>query len=397
MAFADTSNAAIAIAKEVTYAVNPATGAVYARFTSDTLAHETESKSSEEVTGDRNPRGLIRTNISARGDLNFEFSDNNFDLLLGGALTSTFSSPLAVTNADVTISGASGGQFSLSSTSSPFTSVVVGQWIRLEGFATNGTIYCRVIAKADADNLTAQGTRDDGTAVTNEVAASGIDVDGEHMKLGTTKTFFTIEREWLDVNVFDLFTGMAVGAASLTITPGDFISGRFSFLGAKQQVFTSSQIGSITAAGGERVLNAVDNVDAVMEGVFTSESTFCFSEISFDIDNRLRAQNCIGTLGASGVGLGVAEITGTLKAFLEDETLLSKFVDYQASKLSFRLLDSDGNVMIFTFPQLKFATGTDFITGNAADGIVELTWTAEKENGISNSAITIDRFGPVAT
>lgn len=390
--FADTSHAAIAIAEESSYGVNPATGAYYARFTSDSLKQDNETKVSAEVSGDRNPRGQIRTNVSASGDINFEFSDNNFDNLLEGALTSTFSTPMNVNAISVTISGASGGQFVASGTGA-FTDAVEGQWVRFTGFSTNGTIYARIVTRTSANQATLQGTRDDGTAVTNEVGGS-VYVDGSHMKLGTTKTSYTIERQWLDINVFELFTGMNVASAKLTIAPGEIINGSFSFLGSKQEDFDTSQIGTIAAAGGERTVNAVDNVEAIFEGVFTDEADFCFTEISFNIDSKLRAQNCIGELGASGIGLGVAEITGTIKAFLSDKTLIDKYLNFEESRLAFRIVDSAGNVMIFTFPQIKFATGQDVISGNAADGIVELTWAAEKEDGVSNSAVTIDRFEP---
>jgi len=390
--FADSSNAAIAVSKETTFGVNPGSGAVYARFTSDTLEQDNASKSSAEVTGDRNPRGLIRTDLSAKGDINFEFSANNFDILFEGMMTNHWTPELAISAHNLTISGASLGTFTVTdATGGGFANAVLGQWVKLGGFATNGIVYGRIIAKASSSVVTCQGTRSGGGAVTNEVGTANT-LDGSHLSLGTTKTSFTIERQWLDVAIYELFTGMTVSTASMKIAPGDIMTGKFSFLGSKQVDSGTSAMGSIAPSGGELVMNAVDNVEAVMADVFTRNSTFCFTEITFDMNNKLRLQHCIGSLGAVGIGLGVAEIKGTLKAFLEDMSLINEYLNFTLTKLSFRLKDQNGRVMIFTFPQIRFGTGRDPITGNAADGVVDLSWTAEKEDGISNSALTIDRF-----
>lgn len=402
MAFADTSSAKIALVKESTYGTNPGSGFTYVRFTSDSLVHDTESAVSEEVTGDRNPQELVRTNISASGDINFEFSANNFDTLLEGALTNTWSTTIAFDEVDVNIENVSSGTFDLDepANNGVFTNASVGQWLQLSGFTTNGTIYGRITVKNSNSNVTVEGVRSDGAAVTNE-SGQTVYIRGSQLKLGTTKTTFSIERQWDDINVFELFTGMAVSTASLTIAPGSIITGAFSFLGAKQDDFATTQAGTPTAAGTERIVNAVDHVAGIMEGGFTSESALCFTEISFSIDNQLRAQNCIGTLGAVGIGLGVAQITGTLTAFLEDKNLIEKYLDFTETKLAFRIQDtlagSDRNIYIFTFPSVKFQTGQDVISGNAADGLVELEWTAQVESGGSASAITIDRMPQVAS
>lgn len=391
--FADTSNAAIAIAQESTFGVNPGSGFVYARFTSDTLEQDNASKTSAEVTGDRNPRGLVRTDVSAKGDINFEFSANNYDILLEGLLTDDWTGELGVSAHNLTISGVSSGAFTVTdNTGGGFANAVLGQWVKLGGFSTNGTIYARIVSKTSSSVVGVHGTRAAGDAVTNEVGTNNT-IDGSHLTLGTTKKSFSIERQWLDIAVYELFTGMTVSTGSMKIAPGEIMTGKFSFLGSSQDDDTVSHAGTPAAAGGELVMNAVDNVEAVMHGSFKSNSTMCFTEISFDMNNKLRLQHCIGTLGAVGIGLGVAEIKGTLKAFLEDITLIDEYLNFSLTSLAFRLKDSSGRTMIFTFPQIRFGTGRDSISGNAADGVVDLTWTAEKEDGISNSAFTIDRFG----
>lgn len=391
MAFADTSAATMAYAPEVTYGVNPVAGSKYLRFTSDSLNQTTATTVSEEIGASRSPRETVRTSISAEGDVNFEFSENTFEDLFEGALGGDFSTPIALTARSINISGVAAGQFTLTDTGgTAFTDAVEGQWLRLQDFDVNGTIYARIVTKTSNGVVVAQGTRSDGVAVTNESGNADIDVHGSHLKLGTTKKSFTIQRAWTDISLFDLFTGMVVGGASITISPEEIINGSFSFQGVKQEEFLTNQMGTIQAAGSESVANAIDNIEGIFEGVFTEESPLCITELTINIDNQLRTRLCIGNFGAVDVGLGTANITGSLTAFLENETQLEKYLNFEDSKLSFRLTDEEGRVTIFTFPAIKFTSGQNVISGNAADGLVELEWAAGVEGGISNSAMTID-------
>lgn len=388
MAEAETSDARIAYTKETgSYGVNPGTGAKYLRITSESLKEEQQRTSSEEVTGDRNPRENIRTGENAAGGVNFELSPNNFDDMFEGAAMATL--PAAPALISSSIQAIASSQTFVAA--SGLAGVLKGQWFRTAGFTSplNNGIF-----RAAADSTATIITAETGSGLVDEASAAGRKIQfSQLLRPGSTRKSFTLERQWTDINVFEPFPGMVIESLDLTIAKEAKITGAIKFMGkggAAASVTTT--MGTIAAAGIEHIDAAIDTLRNVRQGSFVTDTTFRTTDISFSLSNKTRMKKDAASLTPFDVGLGVIECTGKWKVFLASKTLIDTFRNNANTSLSFRIIGLTALLpdYVFTFPQIRITDLNDPITGNSDDGFLDLSWTAETDaNAV---AIQIDKL-----
>lgn len=76
----------LGLVEESLWGVDPGTTRKLLRFTNESLASVEESTESQEITGDRQTRDVIRTAFNVQGELGFELSADAFDDLFMGML-----------------------------------------------------------------------------------------------------------------------------------------------------------------------------------------------------------------------------------------------------------------------------------------------------------------------
>jgi hypothetical protein len=160
------------------------------RFTGESLTQNQSTTVSAEIRPDRQVSNIVRTNLNAQGDLNFELSAKSYDDFLKSALMadSTWSAEVADIAADITIS-ASDTDNSFNDSGSGFGNYVAGEWIYVTGFteaANNG--YFKIVSQA-VGKLVVSG----GTLVT-EIAGDSIDITQlGSITNGKTSEFWNLE------------------------------------------------------------------------------------------------------------------------------------------------------------------------------------------------------------
>jgi hypothetical protein len=358
------------------------------RFTNESLNQTTETAISEEIRSDRQVADIIRTAVSAGGEVGLELSYGAYDTLLQGALYNNFTAALDDTQSYTLAidSPATTGTLTASGSPGPFANVAVGQFIQISGSLlspTNDGFY-RVVA-ATPDVLTISPAPTAGETAT-------LRVRGSHLSNGVTRKSFTLEKFFSDVNEYVAFAGMRVGTLGLTITPGSILNGSFSFEG-KSAAASGATVGdgSPTAAPTNDVMNAVDNIDNILVDDAPPSTDICFTNIDFEIDNSLRAQPCIGQLENSGIGIGRTQISGTIEAYFVSRALYERYLNFTETSLSFRTVDTAGNSYYWDFPSVKFTAGEVVAEGNDQDVLVSLEFSARRDptNGFM---IGITRF-----
>jgi hypothetical protein len=373
------------------------------RFTQDSLAQNTETAISEEIRADRQVSDIIRTAVSAGGDVGIELSYASHDDLIAGALADNWSGLINELAVPASFTLTSPGPGTFQTTSSPLVAspnwllnVRVGQWLQITGSLTSPTNdgYYKVNF-VDAANGT---IRFDQAPPANEVAGT-FAVKGQMINNGTTRKSFLIEKLFSDITdpidspesaVIQYFTGMRVGSMNLAIAPGSIINGSFSFEGKQAfSVGTTAGNGTPVAVSANDVLNAVDNIrDILIDGV--ADENCQFTNVEFTVDNSLRAQPCIGQLANNGIGLGRTVVTGTIEAYLLDRSFLDRYLNFTETSISFRAT-LGGNNYIFDFPAVKFTTGTTETGGNDQDVLVTVEFTGKRDAG-DDFTIAINRF-----
>ena len=383
MPIASSSMTGLYYVEESEWGVTPAAALNELRWTGESLAQTTSSEVSNEVRADRQVPDVVRTDIETQGDVNIELSYGAYDDLLEGALMSSWSSDLALSASDLSIDSVDN---SINSTGTDLSVIEPGQWIKIDGYgnaANNG--YFQAVS-SDTNKVVLSG----GTLAT-EAAGASIDVGGSMIRNGVLPHSYTLEKVFSDISEYVAFTGMRVASVNLSVDTGALITGAFSFQGKRAQVGGSTVgTGSPVEAPVNPVYNSVDHVTGLRVG--DGSESFEVSSHNFTIDNTLRAQKAVGTLGSIGVGLGTLNVTGSISAYFTSRSLYEKHLNWETSSFSYRVEDASGNGYVFTFPALKFTDGNPVAGGKDQDIMAEMSWTAYRHPSLGYT-VQIDRFG----
>lgn len=401
MSLATSNRAQLRFIKESVFGTTPGSGNPNnLRMTGESLAFAINTDTSKEIRSDRQVTDLIQTGASASGDINLELSYAEYDPLIEALMQGTYTvfgtnGVGAVIPTSATFAAGTLTAGAATSGSSIFTNLVKGQWVKISG-STNPlqNIWAQVSLTVDptATVLTFQGTPFTGAT---GAGGAAVTVSASRIANGTTLNSYTIERAVMDSTVPQYFAyrGMCASKLALKFAAGSVVGGAFSFMGkdAVRQDTTSTLPGTPVASKTYDVMNAVSGVGNIMEGGTVLTGTYIKS-VDLSIDNSLRAQTAIGTLGAVGVGTGTLQVSGTMEVYLADGTMWDKFRNNTASSISLRATDGAGNGYVFTLPKIKYgdakvnagAIDQDLMLSMPFTGIMDPT---------TGKTIIIDRAG----
>jgi hypothetical protein len=367
-------------------APSPTTTGQILRITGESLKRNTTSTESAELRSDRSISDLIRTNVGADGDINFELSYSTFDdffqmLMMESAWTAADDdndvSTLAITSGGVTSSGSA----------DPLLGIVVGD-IVMVNYTVGSTKYTKVarlvsktsdkvgtLAPWDTEVTSGQCTRiSRGSYLQNDVDLRYTHLEKKFVETG------------LGSNVYENMYYATVNQMSLNIPSDGIINGSFSLMG-RDSVTSSTSIDSGTPdpATTTDVMNAIDNVEAVWienaSGALTAQTAL--TSLSMSVNNNLRSRNTISLLGAESIGTGTMAISGTLQAYYRSIDLYQAHENFTAKSVATILKDSDSgatygnaNYYAFDFPRVKFGSGQRVAGGRNQDIIADLGYTA---------------------
>ena len=339
-------------------------------FVSETFGRNAVYTDSQTIRSDRQIAYTILTDANGNGGFNSEFQYGAFDDFLKAAIqsaswaavvTGTVTSSLAA--ADNSINRASGSYVS--------DGYVVNQWIRVSGFTTNGAIFYAKIVSVVALKMVLSGI-----TLVNESATSVEIEQGGYITNGTTMPSFFFEKHLQDLTTtFERSLGQVVDSMTMDTTAGSILTIGFGFLGKPATASTSTGgSGSNTAASTNPIMNAVTNVDAVLD----NGAEFSIKGMTLNTTNNLRERKEVGTLGAVSIGAGSISVTGTINVYSSDaaSTIYAKFLADTTSNLALRYIDNSGNAYVFDFPNVKYTKGTRNATAINTDVEIPLEFRA---------------------
>jgi hypothetical protein len=210
---------------------------------------------------------------------------------------------------------------------------------------------------------------------------------------GTSATpkSFTVEKRFQGTSdVYYRFTGMMVNQFSLNCQVRQAVTGSFSFVGRGGTVATTAISGatyaSPTTAG---MVNAqTDFASFSVLGLSTAPK---IRSLTLEGTNNLRTQDQVGSFDAAGVVPGRFEVTGSMEAYLEDASLIEKFVDNEAGSLSFTLGGTANQKYTFFCPRIKIESLQVVAGGNDQDAVVQINWRAIVGTGGDTYTLRITR------
>ncbi|HZR80363.1 MAG TPA: phage tail tube protein [Candidatus Binatia bacterium] len=389
MAEADTSNSRFAIVKESSIGVNPGTGAKYMRGTSFSGQEKQNRTTSAEVNGNRNPRENVRTSANPEVSVDFEFSPNNLDNILEGAMMSAaFAAAPSLLTGNIQ-AVAAGPSFTTSGTPS-LAGIAKGQWFQTSTFtnaANNG--WFRAAAASTSTSVTVEA----GSGIVDEASASRKLQVSSLITIGTTRVSFSAEKQFPDVSVFEQFNGLVIDQLSMRFSDEQIITGSINFMGTNSvAAATSTGMGTVAAAGTELIAAAVDTLRGLKEGSLGADATHKLTELSLQISNKARVKRQITALNPFDIGIGVAEITLQATLYLRDKSVIDKFRNNTVTPFSWRIIGRSATdpSYVFTVPQGRITVLDDPIPGNSQDAYQNVTIVAETD--ANNIGFQIDKI-----
>lgn len=271
------------------------------------------------------------------------------------------------------------------------------QTIRTTGFrlkrATQGTVSQEIRSDAQIPDWVRTGTNVEGeipfelvygnldsTAAdflagvfrstwTADTGFSGAETGTSLLTNGTTGKSYTIEAEYADITQFHAFTGCRVNTFNLSITPGQIVTGSLGFMGkADTPAGATVGTGAATAAVTGEPMNSVDHVSAITEGGSSIEVL----NIDLSVNHGLRLKPIVGSLTPDDIGYGRFNVTGSIRVYFADTTLLTKYNAATSSSLGFTLTDADGDAYSFKIDSLKYTDFDKPVDGPEGDVIATL-------------------------
>jgi hypothetical protein len=285
----------------------------------------------------------------------------------------------------------------MTSTSLDFTTLglVVGQWLRLDGFATtadNDFVRLSAIAAHTLtfDRMPSGWADDAGTSV---VVSAYL---GDVLTNGSTKRSSTFERQYLDHSpvTYEYLTGQTLDKLSVKIAAGAVVTYTEDWVGANGSV-TNTRVSGATdiAAPTNDVLNGAANVGRIgFDGAAITGPNFVM-EADIDIANNLRRQMAVGSIAAVGIGNGEFAVTGTLNTYFGDKTELDKLLANSLTSFDTRIGRTDGNseAYLIDLPSIKLSGGSPSVSGKNADVMMATTFQAVMDATLGYT-ILVERF-----
>lgn len=280
------------------------------------------------------------------------------------------------------------GGNALTSTALDFTTIglAVGDWVKIgssvtdTGFATaanNGWARISAIAanRLSFDVVPTGWAADAGTGKTIRVFV------GERLRNGSTERSNSIERQYLDHSpvTYEYFTGMTLSKATLEFASRAVIKMTMTYMGQSGSVTTTRVSGSTdVAAPTNDILNTSTNVaDVSFDGATVTGPNFIMGA-SIVVDNNMRMQEAVSSVGAVGIGNGEFNVSGSLNVYFGSPAILQKVLDNARTSLSLRAGRQDGNreTLLMDLPSIKMSGGSPSVSGKNQDVMLDATFQA---------------------
>lgn len=308
----------------------------------------------------------------AANNQNFRVTSSTGTTVVGTALTLTAeTAPLGTAKLKVVgFQGASGdivaSATGLTSTALNFTTLglSVGQWIKL-----GGSLAANQFAITPANNDWVRVTAIAANALTFDNRPTGWGVDagtgktivgffGDTIKNGVTTSSLTIEKGFLGqvVPTYIVNNGMVVNTLDVAMSSKAKITGTAAFMGMGGGQSTTSIDAVPDPATTGQVMASNANVGRLAENGVALVSPNWAKDMSFQINNNLRALDALGSTAPVDIQPGECTVSGKINTYFGDNTLLAKFYTGTVTAINSRVA-KNSQAVIFQFPHVTLRGG----------------------------------------
>lgn len=184
------------------------------------------------------------------------------------------------------------------------------------------------------------------------------------LKVGTNLQTLSIEDALNDVNVFRMFTGVAVSSMSLSIAPNQMAQATFNLVGKDAVITNVSAKPTKTAPKAHGPFDSCSGSIKIGNAGAAPTAVATITSLELTINNDTSAAFVVGSCSAAQLEYGMATVSGTLSAYVEDATIYNRFVNETETAIEFTLSNAAGNrPYTFLIPRAKLNTGDMPVSG----------------------------------
>lgn len=172
---------------------------------------------------------------------------------------------------------------------------------------------------------------------------------------GTTRQTFSVLLGYTDIANYHTFSGLHVNTFGIDIPEAGLIGLTFGFMGTKRITAAVAPVGTITPVSTNPRMSNISVGDLLVDGV-SVKGTACITAFSFNWDNSMQVQKCLGTglevgaiLEMSAKGTGSFTMAWSTKAA---ELYEKQFINGNIS-LSIPITDTAGNKYVLNIPKVE--------------------------------------------
>lgn len=199
------------------------------------------------------------------------------------------------------------------------------------------------------------------------------------LKNGVTEKSFSILQAFqsADPVAQAIFSGCRVGTFGLTFDTQAIITATLGFLGLNSRYLTDLiPANRIKDQLIEELLNSSSNVGQLLiDGTVVSSPNYIQSG-SLNIENNVRRQNAVGSIGSVGLPAGSCVVTGALTTYFGNKSLAEDVINNTEKSYILNLTDKKKRRFLIDVPRLKFSAGSVGIAGSNTDLVLPLEYQA---------------------
>lgn len=216
------------------------------------------------------------------------------------------------------------------------------------------------------------------------------------LKIGITRRSFTMLRNFEDLEGtapdnkrYQIFRGMEANTLALAISTEAMTQMTVGWIGKATELASAGPVGATYGAADTTL--AMDSFTGVIkEG---GNVVAVVTEIQLNLENGIEPRYVVGSRDTIRPSSGRATVTGQIVAYFEDSSLLSKYLNEEASSIEFEMLDTANNKIRISLPRIKYTGGQTDVSGQ---GPITLTLPFQAVyDAASASTLTITRVPAV--
>lgn len=156
------------------------------------------------------------------------------------------------------------------------------------------------------------------------------------LKVGTTRTSYTVERQFPTAALYHAYTGAIPNKLSITVSVGNFIKWSMGFM-SKFPDFGTSTVGtgSATAVNTNAIMDPVGSIQLAQEG--GSGSIAGITEFTINITNNLIEFPQLGSPHLADLQIGSFMIDGSFSCYYASNAYLTKYAAHTLTSLALTL------------------------------------------------------------